>query len=127
MTEIEMYNPIFISSFQTILAILAAISFGLACRKRKELLSWFPGIIFLCAGIFFMGISIVSRNDYLELLAYVFSLGASIIIFIAVFKEYYNMFIKTKTQEKKASLKYFAAITMGAIDLMMIGLIFFML
>ena len=100
MTINEMYNPIFMSSFQTFLAILAVISFGLACRKRRDLLSWFPGIILLCIGISFMGIGVILNSDFFELLAYIFSLATSIIIFISVAKEYYNIFMKNKPKEK---------------------------
>lgn len=127
MTINEMYNPIFMSSFQTFLAILAVISFGLACRKRRDLLSWFPGIILLCIGISFMGIGVILNSDFFELLAYIFSLATSIIIFISVAKEYYNIFMKNKPKEKDSVLKYLAITTVSAVEILMIGVISIML
>jgi methyl-accepting chemotaxis protein len=74
-----------------------------------------------------MGICIVYTSDFFELLAYVFSLGATLIIFFSVTKEYYDLFIKSKTQEKGTTVKFTAATTFSTFTILMIGVIAFML
>ncbi len=77
---------------QFVISLIASMNFLLVCIKRRDLLPWFYAYFSLTIGL---AISPFSRVDAtLELLSSVFYLLSAILIVIAVFREYYQMFIK---------------------------------
>lgn len=77
---------------QFVISLIASLNFLLVCIKRRDLLPWFYAYFSLTIGL---GISPFSRVDAtLELLSSVFYLLSAILIVIAVFREYYQLFIK---------------------------------
>ena len=81
---------------QFVISLIASMNFLLVCIKRRDLLPWFYAYFSLTIGL---GISPFSRFDaIIELLSSVFYLLSAILIVIAVFREYYQMFIKKPGQ-----------------------------
>jgi len=92
---------------QFVISLAASINFLLVCIKRRDLLPWFYAYLSLTIGL---GISPFSRTDQtLELLSSVFYLLSAILIVIAVFREYYQLFYKNKGKKLRIGNKIGAA------------------
>ena len=82
---------------QFVISLMASLNFLLVCIKRRDLLPWFFAYFSLTIGL---GISPFSSVDEtLELLSSVFYLLSAILIVIAVFREYYQLFLKNQGKE----------------------------
>jgi methyl-accepting chemotaxis protein len=79
---------------QAILSVVATTNFLLVCIKRRDLLSWFFAYLSLTIGLVISPFS--STSTFLELISSVFYLLSAILIVIAVFREYYHLFLKNK-------------------------------
>ena len=78
--------------WQFIISLIASINFLLVCIKRRDLLPWFYAYFSLTIGLIIVPFS--RTVETLELLSNFFYLLSAILIVIAVFREYYQLFIK---------------------------------
>jgi methyl-accepting chemotaxis protein len=92
---------------QFVVSLIASLNFLLVCIKRRELLPWFYAYFSLTIGL---SITPFSRgNETLELLSNGLYLLSSILIVIAVFREYYQLFYKSKGKKLRIGDKIGAA------------------
>ena len=79
-----------------IIGVAAAIVLGLVCRKRRDLLLWFVSYVVIAIGSVGKAIGSVINSGGLNTISMLFYIVGIIILFIAVFKEYYQTFSKGK-------------------------------
>ena len=77
---------------QAILSVFATSNFLLVCIKRRDLLPWFYAYLSLTIGLIIS--PFVSTSAMIELISSAFYLLSAILIIIAVFREYYYLFLK---------------------------------
>jgi len=81
---------------QFVISLIASMNFLLVCIKRRDLLPWFYAYFTLTIGLAF---SPFSRFDaIIELVSSILYLLSAILIVIAVFREYFKLFIKKRGQ-----------------------------
>ena len=112
MVDIE---TLIVLTLNAIIAGVASITFGIACKKQKNLRSWLFSYIFLAIGnvldIFQFG------NLLITLLAIIIFALAAVFFFIATFLEYYKIFIKTQNQNLAIRDKFTVVLVIGSIFL----------
>jgi hypothetical protein len=89
-----------ISILSAIIAVIATIIFAYVCIKRRELLLWFIAVTTVTVGLVISAINTAIEGD-LTLVSNGFFVLAVIVIFLSVFTEYYQTFIKQKVSKSQ--------------------------
>jgi methyl-accepting chemotaxis protein len=79
-----------------VIAIIASILITYVCKKRRDLLLWVPAYYAMAIAYLIGTINAVIDPSSQNIISYIFYSFAIIIIFIAIFKEYNDIFIKNK-------------------------------
>ena len=103
------------------ISILATIVFTLVCYKRRDLLKWLPMYILLSIG--FVLINFESLLEELSLVSYVFIMLSVISIFIAVVKEYYDIFLKNNNSKDQSLLAAVSVMNLAISGILIVLLI----
>ncbi|KKN49646.1 hypothetical protein LCGC14_0640760 [marine sediment metagenome] len=108
-----------------IIMTIASMLFFLAYRKRKELLLWFISCAITTMG-YIINAFPLDEIGQVNPIAMLFFASGTFILFFAVFREYYQTFIKEK-RNLKVNIKYSAVALTGSITFgfyyLMLGLI----
>ena len=108
-------ETLIVLTLNAIIAGVSSISFGIACKKQKNLRQWFFSYIFLAIGnildIFQFG------NSLITLLAIIMFTLAAVFFLIATFLDYYKIFIKINNQNLIPRVKFIVILVIGLIFL----------
>lgn len=104
-----------------VISVAAAIVFSLACLKRRDLIKWLPTYVLLSIGF----VLIVFENLVTELsfISYILLMVSVICIFIAVIKEYYSTFLRSKGLKNQSILPAVAVLNLAISGILIIILI----
>jgi len=83
-----------------IVGIIASFTMGIAWKKRSDLSLWFVATINVTAGLIISAFSSIINPGDQDLISNLFFVIAIIIIFVAIFKEYKDTFLKYKIPSK---------------------------
>lgn len=110
MVDIE---TLIVLTLDTIIAGIACIPFGIACKTQKDLRPFLFTYIFLAIGCFLSIFQFITFT--IRLMANIFFILAAVFLFIAVFLEYYKIFLKPHDQNLTIQGKLTAAIAVTTI------------
>ena len=119
MVSIDIINILILN---TVISAIACIPFGIACKKLKNLRLWMFTYVFLAVGNFFAIFQF--DNDSIRLLANFLFAVTAFFLFIAVFIEYYKLFIKSSNRTISPREKLIAA---SVVSPLVIGIEIFMI
>ena len=104
-----------LSILSTVISIVASVIMAYVCTKRKDLKLWLGAYIAIVIGMTFSAISTALNPGGEELTSNIFYTLAIIIIFIAIFNEYYHTFIKDKANKFKFKHAITAAVIINPV------------
>ncbi|TFF99277.1 MAG: hypothetical protein EU542_09200, partial [Promethearchaeota archaeon] len=106
-----------LSILSAIIGVVAASIFVLVVQRRRDLRLWLPAYISVSIGLILSAINSVLNPGGQDLVSNIFFAIAVIIIFIAIFNEYYNTFVKKESNRLLKTSMIGAAITVNPIIL----------
>ena len=109
-------DTLIVLTLNAVIAGAACIPFGLACKKQKNLTILLLVYIFLAIGCFLLIFQLI--NFTIRLLANIFFALSATFFFIAVFLEYYKIFIKLHNQNLTIRDKLIATLILSSIIIM---------
>lgn len=106
-----------LSILSAVIGVLAAIIMFYVCTKRKDLKFWLGAYIATAIGLIISAFSTALNPGGQEIASSIFFSLAIVIIFIAIYKEYYNTFIKDKADKSKFKHAITAAVVINPVIL----------
>ncbi len=85
--------------FIFVMMSIALVIFSIAMIKRRDLIKWVPGLAALWLTYAFTNLEAMMFEDTLNFLEHFMGMSAAVLMFCAVFLEYYQSFMKNKPLE----------------------------
>jgi len=106
-----------LSILSAVICVFAAIIMSYVCTKRKDLKIWLGAYYAVTIGLIISAISTALNPGGQEITSSIFFSLAIVLIFIAIYKEYYNTFIKDKADKSKFKHAITAAVVINPVIL----------
>jgi hypothetical protein len=106
-----------LSILSAILAIIGSIIMSYVCKRRRDLILWLPAYYSTTIGLILSAVNTAINPDGQDLISNIFFTLAIVVIFFAIFNEYYSTFIKSKEQNFKFKKAIPAAVVINPIIL----------